>query len=249
MRETLSAFCARTGRDVLLREWDGERNAPLTPDSVSCNSHERVWWRCEKGHAWQTLLYTRTGSGTGCPYCAGRRPWPGENDLASQRPDLAAQWHPTKNGDLTPEQVTAGSHRMVWWVCEKGPEWLPLVKSRGINHAGCPVCANQVVIPGENDLASQFPKVAKQWHPTKNGDLTPEQVGSGTHRRVWWRCKKGHEWVADINTRTRKNAGCPYCAGKRVLPGETDLVTLFPEVAAQWDAARNGGLSPQSMPP
>ena len=95
MRESLAAYCARLHRRDLLDQWDGSRNGTLTPDTVSYGSRQKLWWRCEQGHVWQAAVYTRTGGESGCPYCAGKRPWPGFNDLASQYPDLAAQWHPT----------------------------------------------------------------------------------------------------------------------------------------------------------
>ena len=83
--------------------------------------------------------------GTGCPYCAGKRVIPGENDLASLYPEVAAQWHPTLNGTLTPDQVTAGSHRTAWWECPSGHIWKAIVYSRaGPQKCGCPVCAGKV---------------------------------------------------------------------------------------------------------
>ena len=61
------------------------------PRTVTYGSKRRVWWKCAHGHEWQAAVYTRTGAGTGCPVCGGKRPCPGENDLSSQRPDFAAQ--------------------------------------------------------------------------------------------------------------------------------------------------------------
>ena len=110
MRISLSEYCQRNQREDLLAEWDSARNAPLTPDSVSYGSKRKVWWTCAHGHHWQAAVHTRTGSGTGCPYCSGRLPLPGVNDLATTYPDLARQWHPTKNAPLTPADVLPGSH-------------------------------------------------------------------------------------------------------------------------------------------
>ena len=36
--------------------------------------------------------------------------------LAEEYPELAMQWHPTKNEGLTPEMVTCGSKKKVWWL-------------------------------------------------------------------------------------------------------------------------------------
>ena len=172
MRESLYDYCTRTRRQALLEEWDVEGNGALTPLALSHGSRRKVWWCCGAGHQWQAAVYTRTGAESGCPYCAGKRPWPGFNDLASQEPALAAQWHPERNGPLTPDQVVCGSTRRVWWQCGSGHVWAASVKSRAAG-AGCPYCAGRRISPGENDLATLYPALARQWHPTKNGGLTP----------------------------------------------------------------------------
>ncbi len=248
MRILLSDYCVEQGKAALLQQWHPTKNAPLTPQTISYGSKRKVWWRCGKGHEWQAAVYTRTGVGSGCPYCAGKRAYSGENDVASQMPDLAAQWHPSKNGGVTPDMVTIGSHHKAWWICEKGHVWQAAVKSRA-NGCGCPVCTNRVLLPGENDLATTHPELAAQWHPAKNGKLTPGDVVAGTHRKVWWRCGKGHEWQASIVSRASNGAGCPVCAGKMIVAGENDLATHFPVIAAQWHPARNGSLSPDMVSP
>lgn len=244
----MAGFCRRTEREELLAQWHPTKNLPLTPDTVSSGSSRRVWWKCERGHEWNTAVYTRTTSGTKCPYCAGKLPIVGETDFASRFPDLAKEWHPVKNQPLTPEQILPGSHRMVWWVCEKGHEWQAMVKSRA-SGCGCPVCANRAIQQGDNDLDTTHPELAKQWHPTKNGALTPQDVTAGTHRKVWWRCEKGHEWQAAVFSRTANGAGCPVCAGKVILPGENDLKTLYPGVAREWHPTKNGTMTPDHLSP
>lgn len=244
----LSEFCRRTDRKELLRQWDPIKNLPLTPDTVNAGSHRQVWWRCERGHAWRSVVYSRTSTGTRCPYCIGKLPIPGKTDLATLFPHLGKEWHPTKNAPLTPEQVMPGSHRMVWWICKKGHEWRAVVKSR-VSGCGCPVCANRSVRRGDNDLASTYPDLARQWHPTKNGALTPNNVTSGSSRRVWWRCEKGHEWQATVASRVSAGVGCPVCAGKVIVSGDNDLRTNAPEIAAQWHPTKNGALTPEEVSP
>lgn len=229
----------------LVREWDAEKNAPLTPAQVSPGSHKKVWWRCEKGHSWQAVVKSRA-YGAGCPVCAGRLLVPGVNDLETVYPELAAQWHPEKNGALRPSDVLSGSHRKVWWRCEKGHEWQAAIPSR-VSGSGCPVCAGKTVVPGYNDLASQRPEIAAQWHESKNRPLTPQQVTPYSNRIVWWRCSLGHEYRAAIAARVMRDVGCPYCAGRRVLPGFNDLATLEPEIAAQWYEPLNAPLTPQMV--
>ena len=248
MRESLGQYCRRTGQTALLGQWDREKNLPLTPETVSGGSSRKVWWRCGRGHTWQADPCSRTRRGTGCPYCAGKLPIPGESDLASRFPGLAAEWHPTKNAPLTPDQVVPGSHRPVWWVCEKGHQWRARINTRAAG-SGCPVCANRQIVPGENDLATTHPRLAEQWDGAANGALTPRDVGPGSHRKVWWRCEKEHSWRAAVFSRTDGGSGCPACAGKVVIPGENDLASLFPAVAGEWHPTENGGLRPDALSP
>ena len=59
------------------------------------------------------------------------------------------------------------------------------------------------------------PLLLRQWHPLRNGDLSPGAVSPGSHKKVWWRCSEGHVWRAVIFTRARGNfCGCPVCAGR-----------------------------------
>ena len=200
---------------ALLSEWDTKRNAPLIPDGVLAGSHQKVWWHCKSGHSWQAEVVSRTRMGTKCPVCTGRKVIPGENDFASVCPHLAAQWDAEKNGSLKPDMVTPSSNRRIWWRCEKGHSFSAIIAHRTRSNSGCPYCTNRKVLAGFNDLATLDPAVAKEWHPTLNGALTPEMVTVGSHRKVWWQCAYGHIWNAAIYPRTGKQrCGCPICAGK-----------------------------------
>lgn len=216
MKKSLYDYCQENGRQYLLKEWRQKLNGELTPKQISYGSRKKAWWQCGHGHVWYAVVFNRTGADSGCPYCTGKKPWPGESDLASRRPDLAAEWHPTKNGEVSPRDVLEGSHYMAWWVCARGHEWRAMVKSRA-NGSGCPYCANKKVLPGFNDLATLEPKIAAEWHPTLNGDLTPEQVTIGSHKKVWWQCGSGHVWQAVVYSRAglgSRKSGCPICSGR-----------------------------------
>lgn len=243
---TLYEYCVEKGWEDLLRQWDKEKNAPLTPMDIGAKSHRKVWWRCGKGHTWQASLSSRL-EGCGCPVCANRIILAGYNDLAATHPYLAKQWHPTKNGGLQPTQVSAGYDKKVWWLCEKGHSWQAAVKTRVRQNSGCPICANYVALAGYNDLESQYPAIAAEWHPFKNGALRPDEVVFGSQRYVWWQCARGHAWRAKVVDRTRGTNGCPYCAGRKVLAGFNDLATTHPDVAAQWHPDLNGSLTPQQV--
>ena len=247
LKTTLYQKCIADQRLDLLTEWDGEKNAPLSPWTVSYGSKKRVWWRCAKGHVWEAPVFTRS-AGHGCPYCKNQKLLKGFNDLAAQYPELAKEWHPTRNGELSPEDVSSGANRKVWWRCARGHEWQAAVVARAAGN-GCPICANKSVETGFNDLATLEPELAAQWHPSRNGRLTPEQVGSGSQKKVWWRCEKGHEWSSQIASRVCGGAGCPVCSGKRVVAGENDLATFAPVLAAQWHPTKNAPLTPEQVRP
>lgn len=244
MRETLRDYCLTYGREDLLLQWHDSKNGNLTPADVSFGSHKEIWWRCEKGHEWQRAPYGRAGKLEGCPYCAGKRIAPGQ-DLEARYPDIASQWHFQRNGKATPKQFLPGSHKSVWWRCERGHEWKALIKSR-VEGNGCPYCSGRAVLPGENDLQTMAPLIAKQWHPTKNGNLLPSEVMPGSTRRVWWRCERGHEWQAEVYSRT-SGRGCPVCTGRVIVPGENDLESYDPELARQWCREKNGTLTPDRV--
>jgi len=228
----------------LMEEWHPTKNGDLKSCDVKSKSNKKVWWRCEKGHEWEASIANRTVKVRGCPYCTGQRAITGETDLATVNTRLTKEWHPTKNGDLKPDAITAQSHKKAWWQCENGHEWNAVIYSRNVR--GCPYCSGKRVIRGETDLATINPELAKEWHPTKNGNLKTQDVTSHSHMKVWWRCEKGHEWERSVHGRAN-NSGCPYCSGRFAIKGETDLTTVNPELAKEWHPKKNGKLKPEEV--
>ncbi|MCK9577486.1 MAG: zinc-ribbon domain-containing protein [Clostridia bacterium] len=210
----------------LVKEWHPTKNGTLTPQMFEQWSHEKAWWICPLGHEWRAVINSRS-NGNNCPICANKKVLSGFNDLATLRPDLAAQWHPTKNGDLTPDTFTVGSDEKAWWMCPKGHEWQDTIAHRSSGR-GCPICAGKQVLIGYNDLTTTHPELAAQWHPTKNGSNTPEMFSKGSHQKSWWTCPLGHEWQAKIQDRSR-GSGCPICAGRKPLNYDVVLSTNNPK--------------------
>lgn len=161
-------------------------------------------------------------------------------------PDLLAQWDAEANLPLTPETVPWSVHRKIHWLCEKGHAWTAYTYDRIKGTGLCPVCAGKRIVPGINDLQSQYPELTRQWHPTKNQGLDPAQMFYRSNRSVWWRCKKGHEWQASIHSRAQ-GADCPVCCGKKIVAGINDFATLYPRVAREWDHEKNGVLKPTEI--
>ena len=179
------------------------------------------------GHEPYEAAITSRTHGSGCPKCKGDsirihrlKPKPGCS-LAERYPKIAQEWHPTKNGNLTPSDVSYGSRtHQIWWVCPKGhPDYMTLPNSRTAKGVGCPACAAEIrakkrSTPKDgNSLAETYPEIAAEWHPTKNGDLTPFDVTKSSGRKVWWQCPKNsaHEYEATVGNRTGNGSGCPFC--------------------------------------
>ncbi|WP_322370341.1 zinc-ribbon domain-containing protein [Bacillus cereus] len=195
----------QTENPNLAKEWHLTKNDALLPCDVLSGSSKKVWWLGKCGHEWDAVISYRNKGG-GCPYCANRYVLKGFNDLETRNPDLAAEWHSTKNYDLKPSDVIALTDKKVWWLGKCGHEWAAKVNSRSKGR-NCPYCANQKVLKGFNDLETRNPELAKEWHPIKNDVLLPCDVSSGSKKKVWWLGKCNHEWEAKIYKRGK----CPIC--------------------------------------
>jgi len=166
--------------------WCPTRNETLTPAAVLPKSGRTVWWLCPAGHEWRTSVYARVSLRSGCPYCAGQRATD-ETSLAQRYPAVAGEWHPTRNGNRTPETTTFGSRIGVFWVCYScGHEWRATPHSRTVRGTSCRECAWSTTRISRVPLTLTHPEIAAQWHPTRNEETTPDQITYGSGRRVWW---------------------------------------------------------------
>jgi hypothetical protein len=218
-KKVVTSNCLVTTHPEIAAEWHPTKNGDLLPNMVTAGSDKKVWWKClvVEDHEWQAKVYDRKKAGCSC--CNGKTAVP-SNCLATTHPEIAAEWHPIKNGDLMPNMVTAGSHKKVWWKCSTADdhEWESEVCGRTAKRggAGCPCCLGLVVVPS-NCLATTHPEIAAEWHPTKNGNLTPSMVTISNQKKAWWKCPiaDDHEWQSMICN--RKISGCPCCDGKKVV--------------------------------
>lgn len=227
--------------------WHPTKNADLLPTQVTPSSNKTVWWMGKCNHEWDMVVSELTRpKPKGCPVCSGHRVQAGFNDLVSQNPALASQWNHVKNGDLTPDSIASKSGKKVWWLGECTHEWEATVLSRHQGN-GCPYCANQKILAGDNDLATNYPGIASQWNHDKNGNLKPDMVAPKTSKVVWWVCPDGHEWQASVSNRVRNGRGCPYCANQKVHPGFNDLATTHPYLVAEWHPTKNDSLLPSMV--
>ncbi len=365
----------QTVNPTLSEEWNYEKNNGLTPADVMPNSGKKAWWKCSKGHEWQARIESRN-QGNECPICSSERKtsfpeyaiiyylkkygldaihlykekgyeldifipskniaieydgnlWhknkteqdldknakckkdgiklyrireglsplndssldyvvqkgqkdlsiileqviseiigkrvyvdlkrdavavenlreftEKENSLLFSNPEIANEWNYKKNGTIRPEHFTSNSGKKVWWKCSNGHEWQAMIAHRN-NGIGCPYCAGKKVLKGYNDLQTVNPALANEWNREKNGNLKPEQFTANNGKKVWWKCSWGHEWQAKISNRNN-GSGCPYCSGRYAIKGETDLQTVNPDLAKEWDYEKNNGLTPMDVTP
>lgn len=170
------------------------------------------------------------------------------DSLADKFPSIAKEWDYAMNGDLTPKDVAAGSHKTVFWRCSKcGQSYSARIcnrtaPSRTKESGNCPVCRGLKIVPGYNSLKALFPEiVANEWD-YDNNSLDPDTIAPHTNVSYYWKCLHGHEpYKARVNNKTSNNGGnCPKCSHQKFSP-EFSLAALYPDLALQWDTAANNG--------
>lgn len=187
----------------------------VSSDSISVNSHKKFLWHCEKGHEWEATPHSRY-RGRGCPLCAGRT----DKFLTETHPLLLKEWF---SDDISPEDFTYGSTRLVTWKCDKGHVFERSINKRTYpdgKFKACPVCANKIVVPGIND--------AKTTHPDSFNFLmnkrSIDNKSYGSESYVQMKCEEGHEWETQIRSLSIYKSGCPKCATSQ---GEKEISMLF----------------------
>ena len=195
------------------------------PTKVTYGSGVRRNWICELGHRWSIPTHSQAKF-NGCPVCSNRIVLVGFNDLATTHPEMSLQavgWDP--------KEVMAGSDKKRLWICDGGRTWTVSPEARTYKNSGCPICANQEVLTGFNDLETRFPEVARQ-----ADGWDPKIIGAGSNKKMSWKCTLGHVWAAAPEQRTgASKRGCPVCANKKLLVGFNDLATRYPELALEAD--------------
>lgn len=241
----------------IAEEWDYEKNAPLTPELVAAHSGKKAYWICKNGHRYSSVIASRTGDDAcGCPICSNAGPvlyqdgvYIGEHSLAKEAPMIALEFDEQKNG-ISADNIAVSSNKKMWWKCSVcGFEWQSKVNNRTSSlKTGCPQCARTQnkqgnskranLVAKNGSLLDHYPELCKEWDYSKNR-IKPTEVSFGSGKKVWWICNSGHHYQANINNRTCKKTGCPYCSNKKVLAGYNDLATTHPHLLKEWDYERN----------
>ena len=195
------------------------------PTTVTAGSHQKLSWKCKKGHKWKATGSQVTRGG-GCPVCANKKIVTGVNDLATTHPEIA------KEADgWDPKTVIGGTRKSLSWQCSQGHKW----KARGSSRIGgskCTICVNRKVETGFNDLATTHPDLAKEafgWDPTT--------VIAGTYRKLAWKCSEGHVWSTTGGHRIQ-GRGCPSCAKTGFDPNQNGYVYFL--IQPNWEIYQIG---------
>ena len=222
----------------LAAEWHPTKNGEKLPEDFLHGSNKKVWWVCEHGHEYQSMVFNRTMHGKGCAYCSGQKVSK-ENNLSALYPEVAKLWSP-KNS-VTANKVLARSAKTFLWQCEEGHEWEDRPHNLVKKKFPCPQChydergyGLRKATPDYN-LASEFPHVAEEWHHYNSQPASFYMPKSND--KVWWICEHGHEWEANIDSRTKGN-GCPFC-GHKQASSEYNFAVNHPDLLDEWDYDKN----------
>jgi hypothetical protein len=228
----------QTTHPEIAKYWDTEKNREedgsiISPEQITYGSNYMAHWKCPKTcikgcfHTWMATVAStvRPKESDICLYCSSQKICP-HTSLQYLYPDIASQWHPTKNVDefgivISANQVFPTSGKLAWWACPKTcqfgciHEYEMIIANRTDKHQGCPFSGCCKTAPKQlcihNSLQYINPELASQWHPTKNS-TTPDKVLPFCNQEAWWICKDNqlHEWEAGISDRNL--TGCPYCS-------------------------------------
>lgn len=186
--------------------WHPEMNEPLKPSEVNAHSNQLVWWFCpDCSYEWQAKVQDLTRTENGCFRCS-------KNIINLRHYPYALKFFDRKaNKDV--DLTWLDTRTKVHWKCPKASDhiWYQVFYKNRAQDAFCPFCSNRKASK-TNCLAKSYPELAEQWHPSKNGKLTPQMVTPGSEFLAWWKCLYcQYSWKAKICNRVTNLTGCPDC--------------------------------------
>lgn len=208
---------------------------PCDPDQVYEIEDKTLYlFTCPEWHTFAATARTMTTRTHRCHVCTGREVAPGINTIDVTHPEYATEWNTDKNG-MPPSRVTWASRQAYHWTCPLEHSYATPVSSRIENGTNCHYCEGRAVLAGFNDFAAVYPQFMHEW----DDERAPTTVYKHARRSVNWKCEKGHQWLASVYERMVGGTGCPFCQGKRAVPGVNDITTTHPYIAAQWMTEKN----------
>ena len=207
-----------------MQYWDEDKNKEYDVKSIGIGSHQSYNWKCPTcKHEWKTRIGRLINETKGCPNCKkinSQLRHATEVGLIYNESELMKEWDYKANEaeGLNPKKISKKSRTKANWICTKeNHKWKASIYNRVVHHRNCPYCTNQQILKGYNDLETINPKLALEWDYEKN-KIKPSEVGAGARNKYWWKCEKGHEWMASISSRHRLDVGCPYCSQSISFP-------------------------------
>jgi hypothetical protein len=153
-----------------------------------------------------------------------------KKSIVETHPHLVEEWSPMNDRKMS--TVTPGSAYKALWACEEGHDWEARVFSRA-NGRGCQECfleRKRTATPGTNDLATTHPRIAAEWSPENDKDISTVRYGSVY--KATWVCSidQNHTWVASVNARTNNDTWCPKCGNRKTSRVENELQEALSDV-------------------
>jgi len=212
--------------------------------NFSPHSDKKIHFYCRKGHKWEEKIINfskrLSKRKEPCPYCSSLWLLKGFNDIKTLYPQLYKEIKYKDKDNILPK-----SKRKITWICPQGHEYNSSISYRVRNNSGCPYCAGIRTLPGFNDLKTLRPDLMKYWDFDKN-ILDPSEVSRSNNKKVWWVCSKRHSYLMPISKKALRDYGCPYCSGRKILPGYNDIATTCPEILKEWNYDKNT-ITPQEI--
>jgi hypothetical protein len=241
----------------------------LTLEHLSERSGQKINWKCSNCSAtWIATLDSRTGRGVGCSNCV-----PYEKSVVFLYPQIASeivQNYTNPDKDLC--FIAGKSNDKIRLKCSNcSHEWDSTIGSQAkLIGERCPICRKKplreklsiscecgndcfspIMKPAKTgeSVAELVPNLVDELHPYKNGCFDLNNVKTGYHKKIWWKCSEGHEWEALVSNRARLGVGCPKCSRARISNDtrgkpkvskiSKSLESRFPEVAKFWHPTKN----------
>jgi Probable Zinc-ribbon domain len=194
--------------------------------TVVPHSNTKKTWKCPLGHVYSASPAARM-RGNGCPICSGKKVLKGFNDLATKYPEIAEQAY---QWDAT--SVTAHANKKVKWICPREHIYEMRIGNRTSLNQNCPICSNQQVLSGYNDLKTLHPDVARSAFNWDASKFLPF-----SHTKKQWRCEEGHIWKTSIAARARGQS-CPTCSNSGYDVNSPAVLYLL--IHEQWGLQKIG---------
>lgn len=168
-----------------------------------------------------------------CLYCANEKATPGKNSFATLYPVLLKDF--SKDNDFNPDYVFSSSKKKAMWDCHKyGLQWRASIYDVVKGNRFCPFCSGEKVVPGATSLKALYTEIVIDY--LESNTISSDEISPNSTQYVFWNCKiHNKKFGATVKGIVEGAEKCPYCSGKKVVPGENSFKALYPEIAMRLD--------------